>query len=360
MRQILFFLSLSLSFFSLSFFSFFSLSFFLGGERRAGERSFMLLFFWGGGKGGEKQLTFSSFKSNQKKKLSFFSLFLSLSLSLCAEAERVGFPILIKAVLGGGGKGMKVARDPSEVPAAVGAARREAAASFGDDRLLLERLVARPRHLEVQVMADAHGNVVHLGERDCSVQRRHQKVIEEAPGPGVSKEFRAALGKAAVAAAEAVAYEGAGTVEFIVEEKRGSASSALPEFFFMVREREKEKRLFQNKTKTQVFLFSFFSKKKKLLLPSLTPGDEHPPPGRAPGHRGRHLGPPGPRRVAAPRRSRGEAPCRGAKRGNALGQHRCRGSALRREARGWFLTGCRCLVRLETAEGGAGVQVARD
>ena len=152
----------------------------------------------------------------------------------------MGFPILIKAVLGGGGKGMKVARSPAEVPAAVGAARREAAASFGDDRLLLERLVARPRHLEVQVMADAHGAVVHLGERDCSVQRRHQKVIEEAPGPGVSEEFRAALGAAAVASAEAVRYEGAGTVEFIVgdsQQRSGAGASSLPEFFFMVRKR---------------------------------------------------------------------------------------------------------------------------
>lgn len=144
---------------------------------------------------------------------------------------------MIKAVLGGGGKGMKVARSPAEVPAAVGAARREAAASFGCDRLLLERLVARPRHLEVQVLADAGcGTAVHLGERDCSVQRRHQKVIEEAPGPGVSEEFRAALGAAAVAASEAVRYEGVGTVEFIVGEQR--AGHSLPEFFFMVRERE--------------------------------------------------------------------------------------------------------------------------
>ena len=144
---------------------------------------------------------------------------------------------------------MKVARSSSEVLAAVGAARREAAASFGDDRLLLERLVARPRHLEVQVLADNHGTVVHLAERDCSVQRRHQKVIEEAPGPGVSAALRAALGAAAVAAAEAVGYEGAGTVEFIVDENATSRSS-LPEFFFMVsgrcvcfqvRERERER-----------------------------------------------------------------------------------------------------------------------
>ena len=153
----------------------------------------------------------------------------------------MGFPVLIKAVLGGGGKGMKVTRSSSEVSAAVGAARREAAASFGDDRLLLERLVARPRHLEVQVMADAHGSVVHFGERDCSVQRRHQKVMEEAPGPAVSEAFREALGRAAVAAAAAVEYEGAGTVEFIVDENAAapsslsSSSSSLPEFFFMVR-----------------------------------------------------------------------------------------------------------------------------
>jgi acetyl/propionyl-CoA carboxylase alpha subunit len=177
----------------------------------------------------------------------------------------VGFPILIKAVLGGGGKGMKIARDASEVPAAVGAARREAAASFGDDRLLLERLVARPRHLEVQVLADARGSAVHLGERDCSVQRRHQKVIEEAPGPGVSAELRAALGGAAVAAAEAVAYEGAGTVEFIVDEN-ARTSSSLPEFFFMVRTREtreKERETFQRANpEKKTHLFFVFSKKK--------------------------------------------------------------------------------------------------
>ena len=180
---------------------------------------------------------------------------------------------------------MKIARNASEVPSAVGAARREAAASFGDDRLLLERLVARPRHLEVQVMADSHGSVVHLAERDCSVQRRHQKVIEESPGPGVSEEFRAALGRAAVAAAEAVRYEGAGTVEFIVDEGASAAaassrpsSSSLPDFFFMVRrfaffrcwwrqrkkERTKERKERKNeKLKNHTFSFFLLKKKKK-------------------------------------------------------------------------------------------------
>jgi len=141
---------------------------------------------------------------------------------LQAEAAKIGFPLLVKAVMGGGGKGMKLARSPEEVENAVVSAMREAAASFKDDRVLLERFIEKPRHIEVQVFADKHGNVVHLHERDCSVQRRHQKVIEEAPGPGITEEFRKEIGAAAVAAAQAVGYVGAGTVEFILDTESGN------------------------------------------------------------------------------------------------------------------------------------------
>lgn len=133
------------------------------------------------------------------------------------EAARIGYPVLIKAVLGGGGKGMKLASNDAEFIHALRSARRESAASFASDRVLLEKYIERPRHVEVQIMADNHGNTFFLAERDCSVQRRHQKVIEEAPAPGVTPEFRAALGKSAVAAARAVGYTNAGTVEFIVD-----------------------------------------------------------------------------------------------------------------------------------------------
>ncbi len=140
---------------------------------------------------------------------------------LAAEAHRIGFPVLIKAVAGGGGKGMrKVERGEDFLPA-LHAAKREAQAAFGDDRVLLETYVTRPRHIEVQVFGDTHGNVVHLYERDCSLQRRHQKVIEEAPAPGMSREARAAVTQAAVRAAQAVNYVGAGTVEFIADASEG-------------------------------------------------------------------------------------------------------------------------------------------
>ena len=137
--------------------------------------------------------------------------------TLSREACALGYPIMIKAQLGGGGKGMRLVRHSSDFASSLESARREAAASFGDDRVLLEKAVARSRHVEVQVFADRHGNVVHLFERDCSVQRRHQKVIEEAPAPDLDEDLRAALAKAAVAAARAIDYQGAGTVEFIVE-----------------------------------------------------------------------------------------------------------------------------------------------
>jgi acetyl/propionyl-CoA carboxylase alpha subunit len=140
---------------------------------------------------------------------------------LAAEAGRIGYPVLIKAVAGGGGKGMRRVDRAEDFDAALGAAKREAAAAFGDDRVLLETYVTRPRHIEVQVFADAHGNAVHLFERDCSLQRRHQKVIEEAPAPGMSEEARAAVTSAAVKAALAVGYQGAGTVEFIADASQG-------------------------------------------------------------------------------------------------------------------------------------------
>ena len=137
------------------------------------------------------------------------------------KAYETGYPVLIKAVAGGGGKGMRRVDKHSEFDAALAGATREASAAFGDPRVLIEKYVAAPRHIEIQVFADRHGNVVHLNERDCSLQRRHQKVIEEAPAPGMTAELRAAMGAAAVEAARAVGYEGAGTVEFIADGARG-------------------------------------------------------------------------------------------------------------------------------------------
>ncbi len=136
---------------------------------------------------------------------------------LTTEAAKLGLPLLVKAVAGGGGRGMRLVRSADELPAALAGARREAQSAFGDDRLMLERLIEHGRHVEVQVFADAHGHAVHLGERDCTAQRRRQKVIEEAPSPIVTPALRAAMGADAVAAALAVGYCGAGTVEFIVD-----------------------------------------------------------------------------------------------------------------------------------------------
>ena len=134
------------------------------------------------------------------------------------ESVGIGYPVLIKPSAGGGGKGMKVVSDKKSFGSALEASKREAKSSFGDDRVLLERYLERPRHIEVQVFGDTHGNVVHLFERDCSVQRRHQKVLEEAPAPGVSASKRIEMGEAAIAAAKAISYSGAGTVEFIAEQ----------------------------------------------------------------------------------------------------------------------------------------------
>ncbi len=140
---------------------------------------------------------------------------------LSAEAEATGYPVLIKAVAGGGGKGMRRVDDPAAFADSLASCRREAASSFGDDRVLIEKYILSPRHIEVQVFGDSHGNVVHLYERDCSLQRRHQKVIEEAPAPGMDAATRAAVTDAAVKAAKAVNYVGAGTIEFIADASDG-------------------------------------------------------------------------------------------------------------------------------------------
>jgi 3-methylcrotonyl-CoA carboxylase alpha subunit len=135
---------------------------------------------------------------------------------LVAEGKRVGFPLLVKASAGGGGKGMKVVREAASLPAAIESARREAIKSFGDGRLLLERYIEQPRHIEFQIFGDLNGALVHLFERDCSVQRRHQKVIEESPAPNYSEDLRRRMGESAIAAARGVGYSNAGTVEFIL------------------------------------------------------------------------------------------------------------------------------------------------
>jgi 3-methylcrotonyl-CoA carboxylase alpha subunit len=133
------------------------------------------------------------------------------------EAERIGFPLMIKAAAGGGGKGMRAVTDPAEFAEALAAAQREALAAFGDDAVFLEKLIVRPRHVEFQVLADRYGHTIHLGERECSIQRRHQKVIEESPSVALTPELRAEMGEAAVRAAQAVGYVNAGTVEFLLD-----------------------------------------------------------------------------------------------------------------------------------------------
>lgn len=152
---------------------------------------------------------------------------------LQAEADRIGYPVLIKASAGGGGKGMRAVDKAEDFMAALDSCKREAINSFGNDAVLIEKYVLRPRHIEIQVFGDTHGNCVYLFERDCSVQRRHQKVLEEAPAPGMTAELRARMGEAAVAAARAVNYVGAGTVEFIVEQPGGYGHPEQMKFYFM-------------------------------------------------------------------------------------------------------------------------------
>ncbi|MEL6234783.1 MAG: acetyl/propionyl/methylcrotonyl-CoA carboxylase subunit alpha [Pseudomonadota bacterium] len=149
---------------------------------------------------------------------------------LAAEAEKIGYPVLIKARAGGGGKGMRLVEEPAAFGEALTSAQREAQAAFGDAACLIEKFVTAPRHVEIQLFADSHGQVVHLFERDCSLQRRHQKVIEEAPAPGMTPEMRAAMGAAAVEAARAIGYAGAGTVEFIADGSQGLRENG---FWFM-------------------------------------------------------------------------------------------------------------------------------
>jgi acetyl-CoA carboxylase biotin carboxylase subunit len=141
------------------------------------------------------------------------------------SAEEIGFPVLVKAAAGGGGKGMRIARDADEFARAFPQARREAVAAFGDGRVYIEKFLERPRHIEIQVLGDRHGNVIHLGERDCSCQRRHQKLLEEAPSPAITEETRARMGEAAVRGAARIGYLGAGTIEFLLAENG--------EFYFM-------------------------------------------------------------------------------------------------------------------------------
>ncbi len=149
---------------------------------------------------------------------------------LSVQAEKIGYPVLIKAVAGGGGKGMRRVDEPADFAKELKSAQREAGSAFGDERVLVEKYVARPRHIEIQVFADSHGQAVSLHERDCSLQRRHQKVIEEAPAPGMPPEMRKTMGEAAVAAAKAIGYSGAGTVEFIADASEGLKADS---FWFM-------------------------------------------------------------------------------------------------------------------------------
>jgi len=142
------------------------------------------------------------------------------------KANTIGYPILIKAAAGGGGKGMRIVEDKKDLKEALAGAQREAQTGFGDDRVFIERYVASSRHIEIQILGDSHGNVVHLGERECSIQRRHQKIIEESPSPRVDSEMRAAMGEAAIKLAKKLKYESAGTVEFLVDDKTG-------EFWFL-------------------------------------------------------------------------------------------------------------------------------
>ncbi|MGB5049997.1 MAG: biotin carboxylase N-terminal domain-containing protein, partial [Caldilineaceae bacterium] len=145
---------------------------------------------------------------------------------LKAAALKIGFPLMVKATAGGGGKGMRVVHDPAQFTSALSAARREAGSAFGNDEVYLEKYIASARHIEVQVLADNHGNTIHLGERECSIQRRHQKLIEESPSVAVDAAMRGEIGRIAIAAAESVNYSNAGTVEFLYD-------SAAEKFYFL-------------------------------------------------------------------------------------------------------------------------------
>ena len=218
---------------------------------------------------------------------------------LAREAGRIGFPVLIKASAGGGGKGMRRVDAAADFAAALASCLREAKSAFGDDRVLVEQYVLKPRHIEIQVFADTHGDCVYLFERDCSVQRRHQKVLEEAPAPGMTAERRAAMGQAAVEAAKAVGYVGAGTVEFIAASRR----------------------------------------------PLLLHGDEHPAAGRAPGDRDDHRA--RSRRVAAARR-RGRAACRCARSSSRIHGHAIEARIYAEDPDRGFLPSTGKLVHLRT------------
>jgi acetyl/propionyl-CoA carboxylase alpha subunit len=143
---------------------------------------------------------------------------------LLAAADRIGYPVLVKASAGGGGRGMRIVSAPDELTSAVASARREAGSAFGDDTVFLERWLSASRHVEIQVLGDQAGNVIHCFERECSIQRRHQKIIEEAPSPAVTSTLRARMGDAAVAAAKALGYYSAGTVEFLLGSEHSSTS----------------------------------------------------------------------------------------------------------------------------------------
>jgi acetyl-CoA carboxylase biotin carboxylase subunit len=138
--------------------------------------------------------------------------------TLIKEGKKIGFPLLVKATAGGGGKGMRIVHQESELEQSIESAKREAKSSFGNDSVLLEQYIDKPRHIEFQILADEHGHVIHLFERECSIQRRHQKIIEETPSPVITPQLRELMGKAAVAAAKTVGYTNAGTIEFMVDE----------------------------------------------------------------------------------------------------------------------------------------------
>ena len=142
------------------------------------------------------------------------------------EAKHIGYPLLIKAAAGGGGKGMRIVNNESGLKDSIKSAQREAKSGFGDERVFIERYVEKSRHIEIQILGDSHGNIVHLGERECSIQRRHQKIIEESPSPRVSEEIRLAMGNAAIMLAKKIKYQSAGTVEFLMDDKTG-------EFWFL-------------------------------------------------------------------------------------------------------------------------------